>query len=320
MKPLSHHEILGWIEPFARRGLQADLGASDRLAGKLTFRPQRYTLAVAGAPAIEASAVLQLERLEYGGFRLTRRLDLPDGLVATLAAEGEDAGTLIADLERVPVERQQLSGPGFVLAFDHEVVPGSGDPGTRLRLSRAHARLDGFRVELDVSGTAKGLPGKLDIKAVPLRAVELPEDLLAVLGWSWTRLTAYGDAWRAELRLRGEGLPRGQQAEARLVEAVRHLAATFAEPPTRFHERQRAARWRVTLRRAVPLLVCLLLVAAAASVRKLGLDDDAMLRMIIFNVPPLLMVAVFCLPELPRIEIPPLPKRLVAAAWRDTGG
>ena len=76
----------------------------------------------------------------------------------------------------------------------------------------------------------------------------------------------------------------------------------------------------MTLRRAVPLLVCLLLVAAAASVRKLGLDDDAMLRMIIFNVPPLLMVAVFCLPELPRIEIPPLPKRLVAASWRDTGG
>ena len=50
MKPLSHHEILGWIEPFARRGLQADLAASDRLAGKLSFRPQAHRLAVGGAP------------------------------------------------------------------------------------------------------------------------------------------------------------------------------------------------------------------------------------------------------------------------------
>jgi hypothetical protein len=185
---------------------------------------------------------------------------------------------------------------------------------------RGVARLDGFHLELDVSGTVKGVPGKLELKAEPARALELPEDLLAVLGWSWTRLTPFGDAWRAELRLRGEGLERGRLAETRLVAAVQHLAATFAEPPARFHERQQAARWRVTLRRAVPLLVSLALIGGAASVSRLGLYEDASLRMVLFNLPPLLMIAIFCLPEMPRIEIPPLPRRPRAATWRGEAG
>lgn len=326
MKPLSHHEILGWIEPFARRGLQADLAASDRLAGRLAFRPAEFAASPA-APATAAAggdsrvvARLQLERREYGGFRLTRQLSLPAGGVATLGIEGEDAAALLEAIERVPVERQYLLGAGFELALDHDIDDGPGDPPSRLRLVRAAARLDGFRVQLDVDGTARGMPGKFELSAQPARAVELPEDLLAVLGWCWTRLTPFGDVWRAELRLRGEGLARGQLAEMRLVAAVRHLAATFAEPPARFHERQHAARWRVTMRRAVPLLVSLALIGGAASVSRLGLYEDATLRMVLFNLPPLLMIAIFCLPEMPRIEFPPLPRRPRAATWRGDGG
>ena len=315
MKPLSHHEILGWIEPFARRGLQADLAGSERQARQPAFRPAELRLG--GEPAV---ARLQLERLEQGRFRLTRRLELPGGLVATLGAEGDEAGALLAAIESVPLDRQWLAGEGFALALDHEIEPGEGEAAARLRLVQAAARLEGFGLQLDASGTTRGASAKLELKAAPLREVELPEDLLAVLGWCWTRLTPYGDTWRAELRPRGSGLARGQLAESRLVAAVRHLATTFAEPPARFHERQLAARWRVTLRRAVPLLVCIALVAAAASVRKLGLNDDAMLRMVIFNVPPLLMIAVFCLPELPRIEFPPLPRRPAAASWGGPGG
>jgi hypothetical protein len=320
MKPLSHHEILGWIEPFARRGLQADLAASDRNAGRLAFRPAEFAVAPTAGTEASVLARLQLQRLEHDGFRLTRQLTLPGGGIATLAAEGRDAATLLEAIERVPPARQFLAGPGFELALDHEIEPGEGDPAARLRLVQGVARLDGFRLELDVSGTVKGVPGKLELKAEPARDLDLPEDLLAVLGWSWTRLTRFGDAWRAELRLRGEGLARGRLAEARLAEAVRHLAATFAEPPARFHERQHAARWRVTLRRAVPLLVSLALIGGAASVSKLGLYEDASLRMVLFNLPPLLMIAIFCLPEMPRIEIPPLPRRPRAASWRAPGG
>lgn len=100
---------------------------------------------------------------------------------------------------------------------------------------------------------------------------------------------------------------------------MRHLATTFAEPPALFHERQRAARWRVTLRRAVPLLVCLALLAGAAAVPRLRLEQDAALRMLLFNAPPLLLIVIFCLPEMPRIEFPPLPRRLAAASWHDRG-
>ena len=55
--PLSHHEILGWIEPFARRGLQADLAQSDRLAGKLLFRDLPEGRAYTDASIRNATAV-----------------------------------------------------------------------------------------------------------------------------------------------------------------------------------------------------------------------------------------------------------------------
>ena len=34
---------------------------------------------------------------------------------------------------------------------------------------------------------------------------------------------------------------------------------------------------------------------------------------------PLLLILLFCLPELPRIEFPPLPRPLAAPSWRDRG-
>jgi hypothetical protein len=42
--------------------------------------------------------------------------------------------------------------------------------------------------------------------------------------------------------------------------------------------------------------------------------------MLIFNAPPILMMLFFCLRELPRIEIPPLPRASRASAWRQSGG
>jgi hypothetical protein len=38
--------------------------------------------------------------------------------------------------------------------------------------------------------------------------------------------------------------------------------------------------------------------------------------MLIFNAPPLLLGLFFCLREMPRIEIPPLPRPSAAGAWR----
>jgi hypothetical protein len=38
--------------------------------------------------------------------------------------------------------------------------------------------------------------------------------------------------------------------------------------------------------------------------------------MLIFHAPPILMVALFCMNELPRVEIPPIPKRPRQTSWR----
>ena len=314
MKPLSHHEIVGWIEPFARRGRQADLAASDRAARRLVFRPVEHPGAAPDAPPLQER--LELESRESGGFRLTRGVTLPDGTIATLGADGDDTAALLAAIEAIPAARQVVLGPGHQVALDHELEAGAGEPASRLRFVRAVARFDGFELRVELSSTQKGMPAGVELRALPVRELPLPEDLLAVLGWSWTRLSEYGDHWRGELRLRGRDLERSRQAEQKALQAVRHLAATFAEPPARFHERQLAARWRVTLRRAVPLLVCLALLAGAAAVPRLRLEQDAALRMLLFNAPPLLLILIFCLPEMPRIEFPPLPRRLAARSWR----
>ncbi|MFZ4756998.1 MAG: hypothetical protein ACOYLX_02380, partial [Burkholderiaceae bacterium] len=115
--------------------------------------------------------------------------------------------------------------------------------------------------------------------------------------------------------LRGSGEARLRDAEARLRQMAVHLATTLAEPPARYHARLRAARWRVAIRRSVPLLACLVLIALAAAVPQLGLSDESRVWMLIFNVPPLLMLGFFCLREMPRIELPRMPRALSDGAW-----
>jgi hypothetical protein len=317
MKPLSHHEILGWIEPFARRGWQADLAASDRAARRVTFRPVMHP-AVEDAPAL--SERLELECQEDGEFRLVRLLTLAEGQVATLGAQGPDAGALLAAIESIPPARQVARGPGHLVTFDHELDPGAGEPASRLRFTRGVVQLDGFELTVALGSTQKGVPATVELRAVPSRSQEMPQDLLAVLGWRWTRLAVADESWRGELRLNGRGIERARVAERNLLQAVQHLASTFAESPAFFHERQLARRWRVTLRRGVPLLVCLGLIAGAAAVPLLQLAQDSSMRMLLFNVPPLLTLLLFCLPEMPRIEFPPVPRRLPAASWRGVGG
>jgi hypothetical protein len=43
--------------------------------------------------------------------------------------------------------------------------------------------------------------------------------------------------------------------------------------------------------------------------------DVSLVRMFIFHAPPLLMVGIFAMRELPVIEIPPIPRPLIGRAW-----
>jgi len=78
------------------------------------------------------------------------------------------------------------------------------------------------------------------------------------------------------------------------------------------------ARWGVVARRALPLIGSAAMIAAAAVFAKLEPDlaQDSVLRMLIFHAPPIVLVILFSLNELPRVEIPPLPRRPRGTSWR----
>jgi hypothetical protein len=341
--PLTHHEILRLVEPFTRRGRQVDMAASDRLARRLEFRAVEHAgtdPAAAGehGPPGPLRESLRLEGGDGEGFRLTRTLQAPGGLQATLLAEGAAPAVLLDWVQAVPTVQHWRAGAGWVLALQQRLAAPprrllEANPDTPpLRvLTQALARVSCApdpaspmpTVELVAKiSRVKGMPAEIELHTPSDMA--LPGDLLAVLGLDWSRLSlAPGTAgpasqarvWRASLRLRGADAARSQDAETKLQQGLAHLARTFAEPPARFHDRFAAARWGVVLRRAVPLAVCLLLIAAAAAVPLLELGPGSVYRMMIFNAPPLLLVWLFSMRELPRIEIPPLPRPLAAAAW-----
>lgn len=314
MTPLSHHEILAVVAPFARRGRQPDLARSERLERRLVFQPLQH----AEAGLVET---LQLENAEPGLWRLTRRLQHPAGVQATLVTEGGDAGMLLQRVESVPPSSQMLAGSGplpTLLALSQRLV---ADRSGSLQTTLEHATLlvSGLRLAVRVPAVT-GIAAEVEIGAVAGDLPWLPEDLLAVLGWHWSRLRSSQDGWRCTLLLRGTGPQRGVDAVLKLHAAARHLAQTLAEPPLRFHQRLLRRRWGVTLRRAVPALVCITLIACAAAVPQLELAQNSVFRMIIFNAPPLLMVLFFSLREMPQIEIPPLPRAPRQASWRQTAG
>ena len=308
-QPLSHHEILGLVEPFTRCGRAVDLAASDRLARRLAFRPIERDAADDGLPALRET--LTLENPEPGVFRLVRSLALLDGpaagLSARLQAEGAEPGELLARIDAVPPRRQFDLAPGHASALSHRL------DGAALTLLQARARLDGLALTLTLP-TLRGSLAEIELTATAGETITLPEDLLAVLGWHWTRLERRSDGWRCQLRLRG-GAARSADAERKLARTLDHLSLTLAEPPARFHQRRVLARWGVCARRAIPLAVCFGLIGAAAAVPRLTLSDDSVMRMLILNAPPLLLIGFFCLREIPRIEIPPLPRRPSAPGW-----
>lgn len=318
MSPLTHHEILALVAPFARRGRHVDLAATDRAERRIVFKPIEHAAHPEGTtPALRET--LALDSSETGWFALTRELTTASGLRAVLATEGNDPGELLARIEAVPAQRQFVLRPEYEIALTHQIesdgTRGGGESATRLRLTAAEGRLDGVVLRLRMSRVA-GVPAEFELVPASGGTIDVPEDLLAVLGWPWSRLTRSGEAWEGLLRVRGHEPERSRDAAAKLEATAQHLARTLAEPPARFHERMRAARWRVTMRRAVPLLVCLALFPVTLAVPQLGLDENSVVRMLLFHAPPLLLLLFFVLPEMPRIEIPPLPRRPTAPTWR----
>lgn len=327
--PLTHHQILALVAPFTRSGRAVDLAASDRLARMLRLRPRTLD-SIDGMAADIAKRIgpltetLQLECHASGSHRLTRTLAPTDGPAATLQAVGTDPAALLAQVDAVPPARQFEAGPGWCIARSHELLPSAHGGTPVLTFSRGEARLDGLLLRLSVMNV-KHVAGNLTLQPVPGASLALPEDVLAVIGWNWARLVPDGQGapgapgWTSKLRLRGQGARRSERAEQALTQAARHLASVLAMPPAQYHRRWLGARWGVVLRRSIPSLTALGLIAGAVLLPRFTDEGMQGMWMVLHYVPIALLALSFTLQELARFELPPLPRRLRQAQWRHDG-
>lgn len=308
LPPLTHHEILARIGPFARRGRSVDLDASDRARREIAFRP--FDRPAGGdLPALRETMHLDLSDPDRA--RLTRELTAPDGLTARLQAEGADAARLLDRVEAVPAERQLLRIDGCAIGLQHRL------DGDILLLREAEARLPGLRLRMTVTGVS-GYPAELELLPASGTAPSFPSDLLAVQGRAWGRLTPVQRGWLGSVMLRGADARRSADAEAMLAQAVAHLRQTLSEPPAGFHRRHRAARWRLAVREMLPMSVGLAVVALALELQRQGPERASVLALLANVAPPLLMMLYFLRREMPHIGLPRVPRHLPPNAWQAT--
>jgi len=307
-QPLTHHEILALVEPFTRLGWRLDLPGSDRLARRLVFSGP-----ASGAAALISSERLWLENSESGWFRLTRVLVHRAGLEATLEVSGTHPGELLTRSESVDRTSQFICDDGIVTAHSYRL---EGDAGERRVLTRADTRVAGVAVTLRAP-LASGAPAEIELKTAPGDNLVLPEDLLAVLGLGWALLTPIPQGWRSAVSLRGSEPKRSQRAERAFHTLTRHLAETLRDTPAGFQSQRTLARWAVAVRRASPVLVSAALIAGVAALPRLHIAETSAIRMLLFNLPPVLLVLVFCMREIPPFELPARPPPLRRAHWRD---
>lgn len=318
--PLSHHDILGIVEPFTRRSRQVDLAASDRLNRRLLFRPVERVSNAAGFPAL--CETLQLDSYRSGNFGLTRTLTAPAGQTATLETSGPQPAALLARIEAVAPEQQFVIGAGTLIARSYTVpsdatVSADGRASVPLVLTRAVIHLNDLTLTLSVPAV-RGVSADITLVPTPTRdgsALDLPDDLLAVIGWDWTRLVRKKGEWESKLRLRGGPARRTRHAEQAADRVADHLAQALAEPPARFHERQLRARWWAALRRAIPILTPASLVATVLLFPRIDFGEKPGLWLMLYHLPTALIALSFCLQELPEFVIPPLPRRSEAPTW-----
>lgn len=325
---LTHHEILRLVEPFVRAGQRPDLAASDRTRRRIVFHPQAVAATPGPAPAQHEDTsspappltqTLELELPAPGRCTLARRVTTPDGLEARVEVEGADAAALLRRLQALAPQQQFASVDGALIAWQQRLPLGADDaaPPVPAVLRGAEARLAGLTLKARVSGVG-GYPAELELLRGAAPAPRLPDDLLAVLGGPWSHLTALNRGWIGSIAVRGEEPRRSALAQVRLTQTVAHLARTLAEPPPRFHERHRRARWRVGLRGTLPVLIGLGIVGAALYAQRLGPQAQSTLAMLANATPPLLLMLLFLRKEIPRIGLPRVPRRLAADAWQPT--
>lgn len=271
-EPWTHHDIIRIVAPFVERGHVLDLDASSRNERRLVFRSRLHSGAIEGACLTEH---LSIQSPWHGTYRMVRDLRLRNGLASRIVALGPDPSELMHEIEQVPPERGFLLGERFVLAKEHniELFQPSSSSGSRRGkpiFKRAVAQVSELTLTVTMPDVS-GFPAKMRIVAAAGGPLELPHDLLSVIGAQWRPLERVDGAWQTTLAVRGREPGQSQRAEASVEHAVAHIARTLVEPPHRFHAQRPGARWMAELRRAGPSMfwvaICLAVIWLASEPR-----------------------------------------------------
>ena len=183
-----------------------------------------------------------------------------------------------------------------------------------VKLTEAIAQIGQWQLTVEAD-PVRGMPADVTLARSTKDAVVVPEDLLAVLGRHWGLLRPSGKGWSGAVRLRGRDAGRDGRTREYVRDAARHLAGTFSREAIHFHEEHHRSRWRVMLRRLGPLLAAVVLILVGAACTRLDISNDATLRVLLMSSPPVLMILFFSLREVPRLELPPLPRPTNAGQW-----
>lgn len=310
LPPLTHHDIMELVAPFSAAGWKLDLEASDRVARRLRFKPQEHA---AQAPLPTFVEALELEHPYRGTYRLTRTVTLSTGPVARLVAEAHASEPLLPRVAAVAPASQFRFAEGYVLVLEQRLEPSGA-----LVLQRGEARLQGLKFTFTMPQVS-GMAAELTLVNEGGGELELPPDLLAVLGWDWAPLVREAKGWGSLVRLRGKGAEHARLAQAKLEKTVEHLSRTLGEPPERFHPRFLAARWAAAVRRSIPVLTSVAVLAIGMSLPTWVLDLHPAMREVLMTGPLLLIALSFTLQEMARVEIAPPPRPLRFPSWRMAG-
>jgi hypothetical protein len=314
--PLTHHQILELVAPFSRRGRQVDLAASDRAQRRLLFKPIRHADLPRTGDLLSETLILEQPETEH--FRLQRIITDDSGLSSTLEVEGSDAERLLEQVEAIEVSRQLIAVEDVLVARSYRLLPVAASEQQpahwRLQLLSGEAHVEGALLTFNAK-TGRKMPAEFELRAEDDRRLRVPADLFAVLGWEWRPMRQLGSYWRGSVRITADDPERTPEVEAKLTAAVRQLAQTLRRERADFHPRWQSERWRVTFQRAIPMLIGVGLLGSAPLIQFFSLENASLARMFIFHAPPLLLIGIFMLRELPVIEIPPFPRPLIGRDW-----
>ena len=280
--------------------------ASDRGQRKIVFQ------ATAAAQSDEPVTHIELYLLEADAAVLLRVAVLAGRLQATLTGKDDRLDALLDAFEEFPAAAQFRRTGGAVVADSYDIAPGQAPA-----LTACATRVGGLIIEMDAR-TVVGEPMDTRITPVnPTMRYQLPDDLFAVTHVAWRPLTTTDHGWSSSLRVPVREPKRSQRAKSRFATMAADVHQFLSRPPTDYQRQVGGRRRRLYLRRLVPVLTCVMIIASLPLLDRYVLGGDTAMHPGFLSLPPLLMIGAFALTwrDTPRIEIPPWPRALGAKAW-----